>query len=337
MKILVCGGAGYVGSHTVAALMDKGYEVVVADNLEKGHREAVWEGALLEVGDLRDEAFAEQLFQKHKLDAVIDFAAYSLVGESVHEPLAYYRNNLGATLNILEAMRKNDVRYIVFSSTAAVYGEPKEIPILECAQTLPKNPYGETKLAVEQMLRWSEAAYGIHYAVLRYFNVAGAHISGKIGEDHSPESHLIPNVLRAAIFPEKELKIFGDTYDTPDGTCIRDYVHVTDLAEAHILAVEKIMSTDESCTYNLGNGNGFSNKEILEAAMRVTGIDIPYHIAPQRDGDPARLVASSDKIMKELGWQPKYCELSKILETAWQWHKNHPSGYPSGYSSGDTE
>lgn len=327
MKVLVCGGAGYIGSHTVADLLEKGYDVLVVDNLEKGHRKAVLTGAELIIGDLRDADFVNNLLAQRKVDAIIDFAAYSLVGESVGEPLEYYRNNVYGAMNLLDAMKQNGVKYIVFSSTAATYGEPKHIPIRETDETNPTNPYGETKLSIEKMLKWSSAAYGINYAALRYFNVAGAHISGKIGEDHKPETHLIPNVLNAALGKIESLSIFGDDYDTPDGTCIRDYIHVSDLADAHILALEKIMSTNENRTYNLGNGKGFSNKQILDTAIQVTGCNIPYKIAPRRAGDPSALVASSEKIMTELGWSPRYNTLPQIIETAWNWHKAHPNGY----------
>jgi UDP-glucose 4-epimerase len=325
MNVLVCGGAGYIGSHTVMELLDKGYDVTVADNLEKGHREAVSPKARLIVGDLRDERFVDKIFAENKIDAVVDFAAYSLVGESVGEPLKYYRNNLYGTLNLVEAMKNHGIRYIVFSSTAATYGEPKETPILETAPTNPTNPYGETKLSVEKMLKWVDNAFGLRYAALRYFNVAGAHISGKIGEDHDPETHLIPNVLKAA--QGGSLTLFGDDYPTPDGTCVRDYIHVTDLSNAHILALEKIMSADESRIYNLGNGNGFSNKQIIDCAEKVTGKKIRYTVAGRRDGDPTTLVASSDKIIGELGWKPKYAALETIIETAWAWHTARPNGY----------
>ncbi|MDR1067046.1 MAG: UDP-glucose 4-epimerase GalE [Clostridiales bacterium] len=327
MTILVCGGAGYIGSHTVAELLDKGHEVIVADNLETGHKAAVWPGAQLITGDLRDETFANRLFSARNIDAVIDFAAYSLVGESMNEPLKYYKNNVGGVINLLEAMKNNQVRYIVFSSTAAVYGEPDEIPILETAPTNPTNPYGETKLAVEKALKWAESAFGLRYAALRYFNVAGAHISGEIGEDHRPETHLIPNALKTQLHGGA-LKLFGDDYPTPDGTCVRDYIHVTDLADAHILALEKIRSSDKSDVYNLGNGSGFSNKQIIRRVEKVTGKPLRCDVAPRRPGDPASLVASSDKIIKELGWKPKYASLETIIETAWAWISSHPNGFP---------
>lgn len=327
MKVLVCGGAGYIGSHTVYELLDKGYEVLVADNLETGHKEAVPDGVPLLEGDLRDPEFTDKIFKENKVDAVIDFAAYSLVGVSVTKPLEYFHNNMYGTMNLLTSMQKYGVNYIVFSSTAATYGEPKNIPILETDPTVPTNPYGETKLCVEKMLKWTANATDLRYAVLRYFNVAGAHKSGKIGEDHRPETHIIPNILKVALGERKSFSLFGDDYDTPDGTCVRDYIHVTDLADAHILALKKIMDENVNKTYNLGNGKGFSNKQLVEAAIKVTGKDIPYSIEARRAGDPSTLVASSEKAIEELNWKPKYNSLDTIIETAWRWHVNHPNGY----------
>ena len=292
MKILVCGGAGYIGSHTTLELLDKGYEVIVFDNLETGYKQAVSKDVKLYVGDLRNPEDINKVFNEHKIDAVIHFAAYSLAGVSMKEPLEYFENNLGGTLNLLKSMNKYDVRYIVFSSTAATYGEPENIPILETDKTFPSNTYGESKLCVEKMFKWCDTAYGLKYTALRYFNAAGAHISGKIGESHNPETHLIPIVLKAAINQEKVM-IFGDDYDTPDGTCIRDYLHVTDLADAHILALENMMKTNTSTIYNLGNGKGFSNKQVVDIARKVTGIDIKSEIAGRREGDPSTLIASS--------------------------------------------
>lgn len=327
MAILVCGGAGYIGSHTVAELLDKGEDVVVVDNLQKGHKQAVLEGAKLYVGDLRDENFMDGVYTDNKIEAVIDFAADSLVGESVVEPLKYYENNVYATICLLKTMKKHGVDKIVFSSTAATYGEPENIPIEEHDKTEPKNPYGETKLAVEKMLKWSDNAYGIKHVVLRYFNACGAHISGKIGEDHNPESHLIPLILQVPLGKREKIYVFGDDYKTEDGTCVRDYIHVTDLADAHILAVDKLRKDGTSATYNLGSGNGFSVKEVIDVARKVTGHPIPAEIAERRAGDPAVLIASSDRIKEELGWSPKYEDLNIIMETAWKWHKNHPEGY----------
>jgi len=327
MAVLVCGGAGYIGSHAVCDLLKRGEEVVVVDNLQTGHKDAVLEGAKLFVGDLRDEAFLDDVFTKNRIDAVIHFAADSLVGESVENPLKYYDNNVNGALSLLKVMVKHKVNKIVFSSTAATYGEPNNVPILETDPTIPTNPYGETKLAIEKMLKWAEQAYGINYTVLRYFNVAGAHVEADIGEDHHPETHLIPVILQVALGTRGQIKIFGDDYDTPDGTCIRDYIHVTDLVSAHLLAIDKLRNGGESNTYNLGNGNGFSVKEVIETARKVTGHEIPAEIAPRRGGDPAKLVASSEKAINELGWKPRFNSLEQIIETAWKWHQNHPNGY----------
>lgn len=326
MAILVTGGAGYIGSHTVAELLDASEEVVVLDNLQKGHKGAVLGGRFYQ-GDLRDDEFLSKVFKENDIEAVIHFAADSLVGESVSDPLKYYNNNVVSTLKLLTKMKEFSVKKIVFSSTAATYGEPENTPILESDRTLPTNPYGETKLAVEKALKWADNAYGIKYVSLRYFNAAGAHISGKIGEDHNPESHLIPIILQVALGKREAISIFGDDYNTPDGTCIRDYIHVTDLAQAHILALKKLRDGGESSIYNLGNGKGFSVKEVVELAREVTGIDIKAVVAERRPGDPAVLVASSEKIQKELNWQPRYNDLRTIIDTAWQWHKNNPDGF----------
>lgn len=326
MSVLVCGGAGYIGSHTVAELLDRGEDVVIADNLQKGHKEAVLGGKLM-VGDLRDSDFLDKVFTENDIESVIQFAADSLVGESVGDPLKYYNNNVVSTLCLLTKMKQYDIDKIVFSSTAATYGEPKNVPIMETDPTFPTNPYGETKLAVEKALRWCYEAYDIKFTALRYFNAAGAHISGKIGEDHNPESHLIPIILQAALGKRECITIFGDDYNTDDGTCVRDYIHVTDLADAHILALEKMRKDGKSNIYNLGNGNGFSVKEVVEIARKVTGVDIKAKLGERRPGDPAVLVASAEKAKKELNWQPKYNDLGTIIETAWKWHKEHPNGY----------
>ena len=327
MAILVCGGAGYIGSHVTRALIDNGEEVIVLDNLQTGHVDAVHEKAKLVLGDLRDNEFMERVFKDNKIDGVIDFAAFSLVGESVEEPLKYFENNFYGTLCLLKAMKKYNVNKIVFSSTAATYGEPENIPILESDKTFPTNPYGESKLAVEKMLKWCDKAYGIKYTALRYFNVAGAHSTGEIGEDHSPESHLIPIILQVALGKREHIGIYGDDYPTADGTCIRDYIHVMDLADAHILALKRLNNGGESEIFNLGNGEGFSVKEVIEVARKVTKHPIPAIVSPRRAGDPAKLVASSEKAMKELKWSPKYNTLEKIIDTAWIWHKSHPDGY----------
>ncbi|WP_129725848.1 UDP-glucose 4-epimerase GalE [Ectobacillus funiculus] len=327
MAILVCGGAGYIGSHTVSELLDKGEDVIVVDNLQTGHREAVLDGVKLYVGDLRDTTFLNEVFANNGIEAVVHFAADSLVGESVENPLKYYDNNVNGALCLLQTMVKHNVKKIVFSSTAATYGEAKEFPIAEETLTEPTNPYGETKLAIEKMLKWSEQAYGMKYVVLRYFNVAGAHMDGKLGEDHTPETHLIPIILQVALGKREKINIFGDDYDTYDGTCIRDYIHVTDLADAHILAIEKLRRDGISGTYNLGNGNGFTVKEVIAAARKVTNYPIPAVVVTRRAGDPARLVASSEKAMTELGWQPRYTSLEQMIQSAWRWFQKHPAGY----------
>ena len=326
MSILVCGGAGYIGSHMVAELLENNHKVVVLDSLVKGHKEALLGGKLY-VGDLRDRKILDKVFTENKIDAVIDFAAFSLVGESMTEPLKYFNNNVYGTISLLEAMRDYNVKYIVFSSTAATYGEPEVVPITENSKTIPTNAYGESKLLVEKILRWCDHAYGIKYTTLRYFNAAGAHISGKIGEDHSPETHLIPIILDVALGNREKIMMFGDDYDTKDGTCVRDYIHVSDLASAHSLALKRLMNGGDSAIYNLGNGTGFTVKEMVEIARKVTGHTIPAEVAERRAGDPAVLIASSKKAMEELGWKPKYADVETIISTAWNWHKNHPNGY----------
>jgi len=326
MAILVCGGAGYIGSHMVAALLEKGEEVIVLDNFQKGHREAILGGKVYE-GDLRDRSILDKVFTENNVDAVIDFAADSLVGESVTEPLKYFENNVGGTLSLLRAMKDYGVKNIVFSSTAATYGEPESIPIVERDKTFPTNPYGESKLTVEKILKWCDNAYGIKYTALRYFNAAGAHESGKIGEDHKIETHLIPLIIEAALGKREKIMIFGDDYNTEDGTCIRDYIHVMDLAQAHLLAVDRLRKGGDSRIFNLGNGKGFSVKEVIEVTRKVTGREIKAEVAPRRAGDPAVLIASSQKAIDELGFEPKFDSLETIIKTAWNWHFNHPKGY----------
>ena len=327
MTILVLGGAGYIGSHTVYALIEKGVDVVVIDNLETGHIEAVHEKARFYKGDIRDRAFVDSVLDKEKIDAVIHFAANSLVGESMVNPLKYYDNNVNGTKVLLQSMVAHGLDKIVFSSTAATYGEPEKVPILETDRTEPTNTYGETKLAMEKMFKWTDRAHGLKYVSLRYFNACGAHISGKIGEAHSPETHLIPLILQVPLGQREYISIFGDDYDTSDGTCIRDYIHVTDLAQAHILAVDYLMKGNESNIFNLGNGVGFTVKEVIDTARKVTGHEIPARIAERRAGDPARLIASSDKARQVLLWKPEHPDLEEIISTAWNWHKNHPNGY----------
>ena len=327
MRILVLGGAGYIGSHTALELVKAGNEVVIADNLVTGYRKAIPKGAKFYEGDLRDSDFLDNLFHQEKIDAVIHFAAYSLVGESVTNPLKYYDNNLYGTKVLLEAMVKNNVGKIVFSSTAATYGEPENIPILETDRTCPTNPYGETKLAMEKMFKWTAEAHGLRYVSLRYFNACGADESGEIGEAHTPESHLIPLILQVPNGKRETISIYGTDYDTPDGTCIRDYIHVTDLAQAHILAVQYLNNGGESDIFNLGNGVGYSVREVIETARKVTGHPIPATETSRRAGDPARLVASSEKAKSVLGWKPVHDSLEEIIASAWNWHKNHPNGY----------
>jgi UDP-glucose 4-epimerase len=327
MAILVLGGAGYIGSHAVDQLITKGYQVVVVDNLLTGHRQAVHSDATFYEGDIRDKTFLQGVFEKETIDGVIHFAASSLVGESVEKPLKYFNNNVYGMQILLEVMKENDVKNIVFSSTAATYGEPEQSPITEETPTNPKNPYGESKLMMEKMMRWCDEAYGMKYVALRYFNVAGAKADSSIGEDHDPETHLVPIILQVALGQRQELAIFGDDYDTPDGTCIRDYVHVEDLIAAHILALEYLKKGNDSNFFNLGSNNGYSVKEMLDAAREVTKKEIPAKVAPRRAGDPSTLVASSEKAKAILGWEPQYTDVKEIIETAWNWHVSHPEGY----------
>lgn len=326
MAVLITGGAGYIGSHTAAQLLAKGEEVVIVDNLQTGHREAVLGGTFYEA-DIRDSEALDEVFRKHDIEAVIHFAANSLVGESVTKPLAYYDNNVYGSQKLMEAMVRHHVQSIVFSSTAAVYGEPNRIPIDEHDPTQPTNPYGETKLTMEKMFRWGEQAYGIRSISLRYFNAAGAHPEGILGEDHQPETHLIPVILQVPLGSREFISVFGDDYATEDGTCVRDYIHVTDLAEAHYLALQKLRSGAPSSIYNLGNGKGFSVNQVIDVTRRVTGHAIPSKVSPRRPGDPAVLVASAERAKQELGWQPQYESLETIVETAWQWFRRHPQGY----------
>ncbi len=328
--ILVTGGAGYIGSHCVRELLAQGFEVAVVDNLQTGHRAAVDPRARFFEGDIRDKAFLDEVFAAVKPEAVIHFAAFSLVGVSMQQPLAYYNNNVHGSETLLTAMQEHGVKKIVFSSTAAVYGEAKSEKISETCPTEPTNTYGETKLAIEKMMKWCDLAYGIKYIALRYFNVAGADASGEIGEDHSPETHLIPIILQVPLGRRPQLSVFGDDYDTPDGTCIRDYIHVSDLARAHVLALRRLLGGAESDVYNLGNGSGFSVFEMLEAARRVTGHPIPAVVASRRAGDPAGLVASWGKARAVLGWAPEYASVEQIIADAWRWHQAHPQGYGGG-------
>lgn len=326
--ILVAGGAGYIGSHMVALLIEKGYDVVVVDNLCTGHWQAVKGGAKLRVGDVKDGAFLDRVFSEFAIDGVINFAAFSLVGESVTNPLKYYDNNVGGAVSMITAMKNHGVDKIVFSSTAATYGEPEKQPIEESDRTDPTNPYGASKLAIEGLLKWSDAAYGIKYAALRYFNAAGSNTGVGIGEDHSPETHLIPIVLQCALGKRDHVGIYGDDYPTADGTCVRDYIHVRDLVSAHLLALEYLDKGGQSGAFNLGSGDGFSVKEIVETARKVTGKAIPAVIEPRRAGDPSTLIASNHKAREVLGWQPER-GLEEIIADAWVWHQSHPEGYGS--------
>ena len=324
--ILVAGGAGYIGSHMVALLAEKGIDTVVVDNLCTGHEQAVKGARKTYIGDLRDTAFLNQVFDENEIDGVINFAAYSLVGESVNNPLKYYGNNVAGSQSMLTAMKDHGVKRIVFSSTAATYGEPEKQPIEETDRTDPTNPYGATKLAIEGMLKWCDRAYGIRYVALRYFNAAGANADVGIGEDHNPESHLIPLVMKTALGQRSHIGIFGDDYPTADGTCIRDYIHVRDLAEAHLLALEYLEREDCSDIFNLGSGDGYSVKEIIETARRITEKEIPAKTEPRRAGDPSVLIASNKKAAEVLGWIPKR-GLDEIIADAWAWHSKNPDGY----------
>ena len=326
MSILVCGGAGYVGSHCLEALKAAGYDCVVVDDLSRGHRAAVGESPLY-VGNIADDALMDQVFREHHIEVVLHFAAASQVGESMKEPLLYYENNLCATVALLRSMRRHEVGRIVFSSSAAVYGEPDTVPIPEESPKAPTNTYGETKLAMERLMHWCHVAYGLEYVSLRYFNAAGASPSGIIGEDHTPETHLIPLVLQAAQGRREKVSIFGDDYPTPDGTCIRDYIHTSDLASAHLLAARRLLAGEGSGIFNLGSEHGLSVRQIIDAARKVTGRDFPVEVAPRRAGDPAVLIASNRKAREELGWVPAHSDAESILASAWAWHSSHPDGF----------
>ena len=324
--ILVTGGAGYIGSHTVKLLLESGCDVVTYDSMELGHPEAIVGGAIIR-GDLLDRPKLDSAFNDFPIDAVIHFAAYASVGDSVANPDKYFHNNTCGGLNLLNAMRAAGVDKIIFSSSAATYGEPHHVPIEEEHPQSPTNPYGETKLMFEKILKWYDVAYGMKSISLRYFNAAGADPDGRIGEDHDPEEHLIPIVLKTALGQRDKVRVFGTDWDTPDGTCIRDYIHVTDLSDAHILALRALESDVQTTAYNLGNGDGHSVMKVIRTAEEVVGRKIPWDPAPRRPGDPARLVASSEKLKRELGWRPRFPELSVIIETAWRWHSSHPNGY----------
>ena len=324
--LLVTGGAGYIGSH-MNKILQADHDTVVLDNLDRGHREAVRWGRFVE-GDLADRGCLDRVFEENEVDGVIHFAASSLVGESVNAPLKYYRNNVAATVNLLEAMIAHDVKRIVFSSTAAVYGEPDSLPIREDHPKRPTNPYGRSKGCIEEIMAECALAHGLRYAALRYFNAAGSDPDGEIGEDHSPETHLIPLIFQAVLGQREAITIFGTDYPTDDGTCIRDYIHVNDLADAHVLALRALETDDAPCLrLNLGNGAGHSVRQVIESVERVTGRKVPVREGTRRAGDPARLVASSEAATATLGWAPRLADLDRIIETAWAWFEAHPKGY----------
>lgn len=327
MSILVLGGAGYIGSHAVYQLIDEGFDIIVIDNLQTGHRDAIHPMATFYEGSIQSREFMQAVFEKENIEGIMHFAANSLVGESMMEPLKYFDNNVYGTQIVLEMMKAHGVKHIVFSSTAAVYGEQKVMPITEEAALQPTNTYGETKLMMEKMMGWCEKAFELKYVALRYFNVAGARSNGQIGEDHNPETHLIPVVLETALGKRSFITVFGDDYDTADGTCIRDYIHVEDLIEAHILALRYLQNGGKSSVFNLGSSQGFSVKEIIETAKEVTRMDIPVQIGERRSGDPSTLIAASEKAKQVLGWNPKRTSIQNIIHDAWNWHKHHPNGY----------
>lgn len=325
--ILVTGGAGYIGSHCVDELLKSGYEVVVIDNLATGHKESIPKPVVFYEGDICERILLDNVFKENQIDGVIHFAAKSLVGESVEQPLEYFSNNVTGTQVLAEVMRKYKVNKLVFSSSAATYGEPASIPILETALTNPTSPYGESKLMMEKILKWCDEAFGMKYVALRYFNVAGAKLNGSLGEDHKPESHLVPIILQTALGQRDSIKIFGNDYPTEDGTCVRDYVHVLDLVKAHILAINYLFKGNQSEIINLGSNKGFSVKEMVEKARQITGEDIPEEIVARRLGDPSILIASSQKAKQILGWSPQFTDVETIIKSAWNWHSKNPNGY----------
>ena len=326
MRILITGGAGYIGSHTVKYFQKQNEEIIVVDNMQSGHEPSIEVDHLYKI-DIRNKEELDKVFKNHNIEAVIHFAANSLVGESMEKPYEYYHNNVYGMLCLLDVMKENNVNKIVFSSTAATYGEPKSIPIMESDETSPTNIYGETKLAMEKMMKWFDQAYGTRYVSLRYFNAAGAYVTGEIGEDHHSETHLIPLILQVPLGKRDKIYMFGDDYPTEDGTCVRDYIHVMDLASAHYKALEYLRKENDSDIFNLGNGNGYSVKQVIETTRKVTGHPIPAEVKERRVGDPATLIASSEKAKSVLGWKPEFDSLEKIIEDAWKWHKSNPNGY----------
>ncbi|MBQ7154238.1 MAG: UDP-glucose 4-epimerase GalE [Synergistaceae bacterium] len=327
MAVLICGGAGYVGSHNVRAFKEHGEDVIVVDSLETGHRASVPEDVKFYQEDIRNGEALDKIFAENQVEAVVHFCAYSLVGESMELPLKYFDNNVGGMISLLEAMHRHNVKRIIFSSTAATYGEPKRVPILETDPTEPTNPYGESKRIMEKMMKWVSSQHDIRYVSLRYFNVAGAWRDGTIGEDHKVETHLIPLILQVPLGKREHITIYGDDYPTNDGTCIRDYIHVEDLARAHLLALNYLRDGGESNIFNLGSGDGYSVMEMITAAREVTGHPIPAVIGTRRAGDPAKLVADSTKAGKILRWKPEITKMQDIIASAWKWHKSHPKGY----------
>lgn len=324
-KILVTGGAGFIGSHTSTELIKQGYEIVVVDSLERGNRESIRQ-IPLKVGSLEDKSFLEKVFSEDKFDGVMHFAGYIAMGESYQNPGLYFKSIGNCSVNLFDTMSKFEVKNIVFSSTAGVYGNPENLPIKEDDRKIPTNPYGEAKLMVERILPWYEKRYGIRYMNLRYFNAAGASLDGFNGEDHTPETHIIPLAIRA-ILKNETFKLFGEDYPTKDGTGVRDYIHVLDLAESHVLALESLLSGKESNYYNLGTGRGYSNKEVLDMVKKVSGKEFKVEVEQRREGDAAELYADNSKIKKELNWEPKYSDLETIVKTAWEWHSKHPQGF----------
>ncbi|MBQ7263290.1 MAG: UDP-glucose 4-epimerase GalE [Synergistaceae bacterium] len=327
MSVLVCGGAGYIGSHQVRMLLDRGEDVVVLDDLRTGHREAVDPRATFHEGDVRDARLLDEILSSHAVDTVFHFCASSLVGESMERPIDYFANNVGGMISLLDAMVRHGTPRLVFSSSAAVYGEPASVPITEGTPLCPINPYGESKRIMEQMMRWAGEIHGVRWVAFRYFNVAGAWEDGSLGEDHRPETHVLPILLQTALGRRPSFSIYGDGHPTPDGTCVRDYVHVLDIADAHVLAMDHLRAGGEGGTFDLAYGHGCSVKELLRVAREVTGREIPARVAPPRPGDPAQLVASGEKARSVLGWTPRHDALRDIVATAWRWHSSHPEGY----------